>query len=155
MRNYFLFLIGLVSCFVMNLTFACGLIDVPLKFYSHHLGSYNISLTDTLTAIADKQADQNGNVKPYYKRPWLRKCPKHIGSYGSCIEFTVYPIMHKNFVSVTYHKAPKNNIMWCIEKYNGGNPNRGEVRIITDSSESQYVYTTDHEKIFCGPYPVS
>lgn len=143
---------ALAFCFVVNITFAqCGLTDVPLKFYSHRLGSYNILLTDTLNAV-DGQ-DHPGY--PYYEKTWRGRCPDHMGSRNSCLEFTVYPIMNKNFVSVTYHKPPKNNIMWWIEKYNGGNSNRGEVRIITDSSESQYVYTIDHEKTFCGPYPVA
>lgn len=147
MRYYF----ALAFCFVMNMAFAqCGLTDAPLKFYSHYLGSYNISLANTLSAV-DGQ-DHPGY--PYYEKIWHGKCPDHMGSRNSCIEFTVYPAM-KNFNSVTYQTPPKNNIMWWIEHYNDGNPDRGEVRIITDSSESQYVYTTDHEKTFCGPYPVS
>ncbi|MCX7125337.1 MAG: hypothetical protein NTU49_06240 [Gammaproteobacteria bacterium] len=41
-----------------------------------------------------------------------------------------------------------------IEQFDGGGTNRGEVRIITDGSEQNYVYTTDHEKTFSEPCAV-
>lgn len=112
--------------------------NVPLFFYSNSLGNYNIFLTDTLTAIADGSADNNGDTPPYYEKSWTGSCPP--GLTGSnCHEYTVYPDS-TNF-------SPT-DIMAQIEKYNGGRPDRGEVRIITDSSEQNYVYTADHEHTF-------
>lgn len=142
---------GLLSVFTTQMVFAdtvCTssptILSVPLKFYSHPIGTYTIFLSDTLTAIADGQADENGYEKPYYAKSWDGACPSGLNGDG-CREYTVYPDK-TNF-------AP-GDIMKKIEEHNNGNPNRGEVRIITDNSESNYVYTTDHERTFCGPYPV-
>ncbi len=120
------------------------LYNVPLKFYSNPLGIYTIFFSNTLSAIADGQADQNGYVKPYYEKSWRGSCPGGLdGNDGTCNEYTVYP-NDTNF-------SPS-GIMEKIEQYTDGNPNRGEVRILTDNDESHYVYTTDHEETFCGPY---
>ena len=126
--------------------------QVPLFFYAHSLGSYDISLADTLNAIETGRA---GGALPYEKKVWTGSCPAGLDSgVGDCIEFTVYP----NFA-----KYPQTNdnftngpvpIMQKIEQYNNNHPNRGEVRVITDASEQNYVYTADHEVSFCGPYPL-
>ena len=120
------------------------LLNVPLFFYTSSLGTYNIALTDTLTAIANGTADKNAGESPYYEKDWTGDCPGGL-SGSNCNEYTVYPDS-TNFTP--------GDIMVKIEKYTSGLPNRGEVRILTDNSETQYVYTTDHEKTFCGPYPI-
>lgn len=118
--------------------------NVSLYFYSHPIGTYTINLSPTLQAIEDGK-DHSGY--PYYEKTWTGSCPSGLdGGIGSCIEFTVYPD-GTNF-------SPS-GIMKKIERYTNGEPNRGEVRVISDSSEMQYVYTTDHETTFCGPYSVS
>ena len=114
-----------------------------LYFYHHSIGTYTINLNPTLQAIADGQ-DHSGY--PYFEKTWTGSCPAGLdGNNDTCIEFTVYPD-GTNF-------SPT-DIMNKIEKYTHGKPNRGEVRVISDSSETQYVYTTDHENTFCGPYAV-
>ena len=114
-------------------------------YHSHALGNYTISLISTLHDIADGAANSNGYQIPDYKKPWTGACPS--GLSGACFEFTVYPgAAQANF-------SP-NNIMQKIEQYTSGHPNRGEVRIITDAAETHYVYSTDHERTFCGPYLV-
>lgn len=112
--------------------------NVPLFFYSNPLGSYDIFLTDTLTAIADGNADNNGDSAPYYAKTWTGSCPAGL-SGSNCHEYTVYP--NATDFSPT-------GIMEKIEQFTNGRPDRGEVRIITDSSETHYVYTTDHERTF-------
>jgi len=117
--------------------------NVPLFFYSNPLGIYTINLTPTMTAI-ESGDDESG--QPYYEKSWRGDCPGGLsGSGNSCVEFTVYPDA-TNFTP--------GNIMQKIEQYTSGRPNRGEVRIITNSDQTQYVYTTDHESTFCGPYAV-
>ncbi len=141
-KRFFLsFAVSLLS--VCSISFAdpvCPqtLDNVPLFFYSNPLGTYNIFLTDTLTAIADHIADNNGDNPPYYEKNWTGSCPKGLTG-GNCHEYTVYPDA-TNF-------SP-GDIMTKIKNFSGGAPNRGEVRIITDSSETNYVYTTDHEHTF-------
>ncbi len=128
--------------------------NISMRFYSHSLGVYNIFLAGTLNAIENGQADQNGDAPPYYEKTWRGKCPAGLpGSKNSCNEYTVYPTM-KNFVNVSVNTPPQNNIMWQIEQYTGGTPNRGEVRIITDNNEDCFVYTTDHESAFSQTYAV-
>lgn len=118
--------------------------NVPLFFYSNPLGTYNISLSNTLTAIANGSADNGGNSAPYFAKTWRGACPGGLqGNDGTCNEYTIYP-NDTNF-------SPS-GIMEKIEQDNNNRPNRGEVRVLTDSSETHYVYTTDHEKTFCGPY---
>jgi hypothetical protein len=112
-------------------------------FYDTKLGVYNVNLTSTLSAIKDNKTD-SGN--PYYQKTWYGDCPGGLsGSAGSCIEFTVYP-NQTNFYP--------GDIMQAIKNANDGEPNRGEVRVLTDEDETHYVYTVDHEKTFCGPYPL-
>lgn len=120
------------------------LVNIPLSFYKNSLGTYNIILTDTLTAIATGTADSNGYSAPYYEKNWMGACPGGLTG-ENCHEYTVYPDA-TNF-------AP-GDIMSKIEQYTNGESNRGEVRILTDSSETYYVYSTDHEQNFCGPYPM-
>lgn len=63
--------------------------QVPLFFYAHSLGSYDISLADTLNAIETGRA---GGALPYEKKVWTGSCPAGLDSgVGDCIEFTVYP----------------------------------------------------------------
>ena len=120
--------------------------NVPLFFYDNPLGTYTINLNNTLTAIANGSADQGGDSAPYFEKTWKGSCPGGLqGDNGSCNEYTVYP-NDTNF-------SPS-GIMEKIKQDNNNKPNRGEVRIITDNAEANYVYTTDHEKTFCGPYPV-
>lgn len=150
-KRFFLLVIAPVLFFAQSVACAaeCSssatLLNIPLKFYSHSIGTYTIFLTDTLTAIANGQADQNGYQKPYYEKNWTGDCPGGL-SGDDCIEYTVYPD------ATNYSPG---DIMEAIEKYNHGDPDRGEVRIITDNAESNYVYTTDHESAFCGPYAIS
>ena len=113
--------------------------NTPLYFYHHYLGIYNIYLAPTLTAIDN---GDSGRGYPYYKKRWRGKCPHHLRG-KKCVEFTVYP-NNDNF-------SPR-GIMKKIKKYTHGKRNRGEVRIITNYAETKYVYTTNHEKKFCGPY---
>ena len=105
------------------------------------MGTYTIDLTATLNAATDGNK-HTGN--PFYEKKWYGECPGGLDAdQQSCIEFTVYP-NDQNF-------SPA-GIMEKIEQYNDGNTNRGEVRIITNDNRSQYVYTTDHEATYCGPY---
>ena len=114
-----------------------------LYFYNHSIGTYTINLNPTLQAIEDGQ-DHSGY--PYYEKTWSGSCPAGLdGNNDTCIEFTVYPD-GTNFSPTT--------IMKKIEKYTHGKPNRGEVRVISDSTETQYAYTIDHEQTFCGPYSI-
>jgi hypothetical protein len=113
------------------------------SFYQNPLGSYTIQLQSTMNAI---QSGDDESGYPYYEKTWRGPCPGGLdGSDDNCVEFTVYPTK-SNF-------AP-GNIMHKIEQYTHGRRNRGEVRIITNSDQTQYVYTTNHEKTFCGPYAV-
>lgn len=112
-----------------------------IYFYDTKLGVYNVNLAPTLHDI------QKG-ITSYFedKKAWHGDCPDGLsGSAGSCIEFTVYP-NKTNFYP--------GDIMRAIRDANDGDVNRGEVRIITDQDETHYVYTLDHEKSFCGPYPL-
>ena len=113
-----------------------------IYFYDTNLGVYNVNLTPTLSDI------QNGTITDSEdEKTWRGDCPGGLsGSAGSCIEFTVYP-NRANFYP--------GDIMGAIKDANDGEPNRGEVRILTDQDETHYVYTIDHEKTFCGPYPLS
>ncbi|OGT49484.1 MAG: hypothetical protein A3E82_04580 [Gammaproteobacteria bacterium RIFCSPHIGHO2_12_FULL_38_11] len=119
---------------------------MPLYFYNHLLNNgdpYTINLLPTLSAMSTAEDD----TPPYYKKPWTGNCPMGMDADAQdCIEFTVYP----NAINFS-----PGNIMQQIEQYtSNGKPNRGEVRIITDASETHYVYTTDHESSYCGPYSV-
>ncbi|MCX7121010.1 MAG: hypothetical protein NTZ67_04455 [Gammaproteobacteria bacterium] len=117
--------------------------NVPLYFYKHYLGVYNIYLTPALSAI---ESGDKISGYPYYKKKWHGQCPGNLAEgHEKCFELTVYPNSN-NF-------SP--NPMKEIKKYTHGRPNRGEVRILTNRSETKYSYTTDHEKIFCGPYALS
>ena len=71
----------------------------------------------------------------------------HIPFVDAGADVEEYPETSNNF-------SP-NNIMQQIEQYTDGKPNRGEVRVITDNARANYVYTTDHERTFCGPYAIS
>lgn len=148
-KNHQKFYLLTVFIFLAQITFAdCSapptLSNVDMYFYDHDLGIYTIYLRPTLDAII---ANQTGSGNPYYEKTWTGSCPGGlIGDDDSCIEFTVYPAA-TNF-------SP-GNIMTKIEHYTHGKPNRGEVRIITDNGETQYVYTTDHENTFCGPYKIN
>ncbi|OGT49483.1 MAG: hypothetical protein A3E82_04575 [Gammaproteobacteria bacterium RIFCSPHIGHO2_12_FULL_38_11] len=136
-----LFLLGLIFL-ITGVTFSCTksetLRNIPLFFYSHPLGIYNIYLNPTLSTIENHDSDRG---YPYYKKKWYGKCPNHLGR-EKCFEFTVYP-NNTNF-------SP--NPMEKIKKYTHGESNRGEVRILTNKLETKYVYTINHEKKFCGPY---
>ena len=123
--------------------------DAPhqlLYFFDHELGYYNVHLSPTLIAIRGN-AVQSGNTYPYFAKPWRGPiqtlCPQ-----GGCYEFTVYP----NQQNFTNSNDPHIDIMQEIMKITGQHPNRGMVRIITDQEFKHYVYTTDHESSFCGPY---
>lgn len=116
-----------------------------IYFYDHPLGVYNVHLGPTLAAIHNS-ALQAGNTYPFYAKPWFgpiaNLCPN-----GGCYEFTVYP----NRENFTNEEDPNIDIFQEIVKI-FGQPNRGEVRVITDHDLKHYVYTTDHETTFCGPY---
>lgn len=138
-------LVCLLLLFTMLSSFACtSSLRIPhsnIYFYNHFLGSYTINLNPTLTAIENGSA---GRGNPFYQKKWRGRCPSRLkGKIGSCIEYTVYP-NNTNF-------APS-GIMQKIKQYTNDRPNRGEVRILTNASGTQYVYTTDHENTFCGPY---
>jgi hypothetical protein len=116
--------------------------DQPILFFQHEIGSYNIQLASTLSAIKSGNANQK---EPYFKKKF-NTCPG-LKNYGNaCIEYTVYP-NDNNF--------QPSDIMQTIKKYNNNNENRGSVRIITDTNAEQYVYTADHYATFCGPYKLS
>jgi hypothetical protein len=119
--------------------------QINLHFFEYDLGQYTINLTHTLNAIKN---DNAGSSKPYYKKTWYGDCPGGLsGSAGSCVEYTVYPNAD-NF-------SP-GDIMQKIEQHtDDGSPNRGEVRILTNADQTEYVYTVDHERTFCGPYSLS
>ncbi len=146
MQKWRVFVTSVVMTMACNVVFAqCSadavIQDVHMYFFKHYLGIYRIDLSSTLSAVADGN-DHSGY--PYYEKTWMGKCPH--GLRGACIEFTVYP-NNTNF-------SPA-GIMRKIKKYtHDGQPNRGEVRVITNSAQSRYVYTTNHERTFCGPYPV-
>ncbi len=114
-----------------------------IYFFTHYLGQFDVHLNPTLNAIRSGQAN---NEPPYYKKPWRGKisnlCPQ-----GGCIEWTVYP----NKINFTDIKDPNINIEDLIRKYTRID-NRGETRIITNAQQTKYIYTTDHESTFCGPY---
>lgn len=145
MKINFLILFVL-SLFVSNIALGCSasltLSNMPLYFFTHPLGIYTIDLSPTMNII---DGDDHSGY-PYYEKIWSGSCPGGLSGHdNTCIEFTVYPDA-TNF-------SP-GNIMQKIKQYTHGKANRGEVRIITDSTESNYVYTTDHEQNFCGPYTV-
>lgn len=146
MKKYYTLLCTLLCFCFMNIVFACTsshmVTQVPLFFFEHSLGVYDVNLEPTLAAIADGSAD-NGR-KPYYGKMWEGSCPSLM--VGQCHEYTVYP-NDQNFQPA--------GIMGQIKQYTNGEENRGEVRVITNADETQYVYTTDHEKTFCGPYHIS
>lgn len=141
-----LFLSGVACLFVMQAaacTDALTLNDVSLIFFDQPLGSYTIRLAPTLSAIKNKSA---GSGKPFYKKAWWGPCPGGLsGAAGQCIEYTVYPNA-ENFTP---------DLMPVIKQYNHGKPNRAEVRVLTDPGGSHYIYTTDHEHTFCGPYSLA
>lgn len=131
----------------MACTSSSVLSQIPITFtyhhHSHYLGLYRINLKPTLTAIRYHNAQPG---YPFYEKNWWGKCPGAMDDDGRCIEFTVYPDDF-NFSPV--------GIMKKIEKYTlHHNPNRGEVRVITNANMTKYVYTTNHEKKFCGPYRI-
>lgn len=132
----------LMSAQVFACTSALTLYDVPLKFYAQPLGSFTIRLSPTLSAIRNKTA---AGGKPYYKKQWRGPCPGGLsGGIGQCVEYTVYPSA-VNFTP---------DLMPYVKKYNHGRANRATVRILTNPSGTKYIYTTNHEKTFCGPYSV-
>ncbi|MCX7125338.1 MAG: hypothetical protein NTU49_06245 [Gammaproteobacteria bacterium] len=49
--------------------------QVPLYFYNNSLGSYDISLADTLNAIETGRA---GTALPYVKKSWRGSCPMNM-----------------------------------------------------------------------------
>lgn len=151
MKNKFnSFLCG-IFLFAKSTAMACTsssvLSQIPITFHYHHhahyLGLYRINLKPTLTAIKDRNALPGF---PFYKKHWWGRCPRAMDGDGQCIEFTVYP---DNF------NFSPDGIMKKIEKYTEHHyPNRGEVRILTNATMTKYVYTTDHEGKFCGPYKI-
>ncbi|MCX7121009.1 MAG: hypothetical protein NTZ67_04450 [Gammaproteobacteria bacterium] len=148
LRNFILISGGLFFSTQVVLAADCTeskiLPPMTLHFYDNQLNNglpYTINLEPTLNALSTADSGT-----PYFKKSWRGACPQGMdGGAHDCIEFTVYP----NAINF----AP-GNIMTEIEKYTGGRPNRGEVRIITDATETHYIYTTDHEHSFCGPYKV-
>ena len=151
MRKYYTPLCTLLCFSFASVTFACTsshvIPQVSVNFYDNPLGVYTIDLGPTLAAIASGQADNQGDVIPYFEKKWTGECPGGLeGGKDSCREYTVYP-NDQNF-------SPA-GIMDQIKAVNHGEPNRGEVRILTNASETQYAYTTDHEAEFCGPYNIS
>lgn len=113
-----------------------------IHFYDTNLGVYNVNLSPTLSDIQNDTTTDSED-----KKTWYGACPGGLnGPDDSCIEFTVYP-NKANFYP--------GDIMQAIKDANNGEPNRGEVRILTDQDETHYVYTIDHEKTFCGPYTLS
>ncbi len=113
-----------------------------IYFYDTKLGVYNVNLSPVLNDIKNGTTTDDED-----KKEWYGACPGGLdGSAGSCIEFTVYP-NKSNFYP--------GDIMKAIKDANDGEPNRGEVRILTDQNETHYVYTVDHEQTFCGPYTLS
>ena len=152
MKKYYTLFCTLFCLGFSSVMFACTdskmLTNIPQSYFQNYLGVYSINLAPTLAAIASGEADQGGDNIPYYAKQWTGSCPGGLeGEVGSCKEYTVYPT-NQNF-------SPA-GIMQKIEQYtSGGEPNRGEVRILTNASETQYVYTTDHEVEYCGPYNLS
>ena len=152
MKNKFnCFLFG-AFLFAKSTAMACTsssvLSQIPVTFHynhhSHYLGLYRINLKPVLTAIKYRDAYPGF---PYYQKKWWGSCPRGLhGKSGSCIEFTVYP----DDINFSPH-----GIMHKIEKYTHGKMNRGEVRILTNHAMTEYVYTTNHERKFCGPYKLS
>jgi hypothetical protein len=112
----------------------------PLYFYQYYLGRYTVDLSRVLSAI---KVHSTNNGFPFYKKPWIGLCPNGFHEKTACMEYTVYPD-DQNFWP--------GGIMEKIKHYNHGMPNRGVVRILTNADGSQYVYTINHEKDFCGPY---
>lgn len=121
---------------------------IDLHFFEHDLGLYAINFQPTLQEIKTLRATHSDwPGEPFFEKPWMGACPGGLtGNSGTCIEFTVYPS------DTNFRPA---GIMQNIEKYTQGVPNRGEVRILTDQSMAHYVYTTDHEATFHGPYDLS
>lgn len=118
------------------------LMQQTIYFYDTKLGVYNVNLAPTLSDIQNDTTTDSED-----KKTWYGDCPAGLhGPADSCIEFTVYP-NKTNFYP--------GDIMQAIRNANDGDVNRGEVRILTDQDETHYVYTIDHEKTFCGPYPLS
>lgn len=121
-----------------------GFVPAPVYYYSHFLGYYDINLADTLHAIETGLADRLGCVAPYFAKPWEGSPPGGLrGATGSAREFTVFP-NDTNF-------SPT-GIQELIQRYTDGNPNRGEVRVVTDDRQQKYVFTVNHALTFCGPY---
>jgi hypothetical protein len=119
----------------------------PMYFYWHYLGQFDVHLNPTLQAIRDGSA---GSGMPYYEKPWTGSI-KSLCPNGGCTEWTVYPST-TNFTDLG---LPGTNIQALIQKFiHHGYPSRGQARIITYKSVlgTQYVYTTDHEATYCGPY---
>lgn len=139
----FLFVVSLSASAMANTCSALQtLVNQDLHFFQYDLGNYTIYLSPTLTAIVNHQTNPS---EPYFEKPWLGACPVNLGTADTCTEFTVYPN------STNFSPDP----MEKIKADNHGNPDRGEVRILTNQSMTQYVYTTDHEATFCGPYPLT
>lgn len=151
MKNKFgYFLCGaflLAKTTAMACTGSSVLSQIPITFHYHHhshyLGVYRIDLKPTLTAIQYQNAQPGF---PFYKKQWWGKCPGAMDGDGQCIEFTVYPD--------DFNFSPA-GIMKKIKKYTEHHyANRGEVRVITNADMTEYVYTTNHERKFCGPYKI-
>lgn len=111
-----------------------------IYFYSYKLGVYTVNLQTTLSAIENNQA---GPGIPYFQKSWFGSCPSGLSGSNTCTEYTIYP-NDTNF-------SPS-GIMGKIEQHTHGRPNRGEVRVLVNASQTQYDYTIDHETTFCGPY---
>jgi hypothetical protein len=118
-----------------------------------YLGEYDINFNIALCDIKRldlpaPQDPQKIGPAPYYPRRWLGACPNGLGVRNECLEYTVYP--GTLFFKPSLPSEP-NDIMDVIIK-TIGRTNRGPVRIITNKSKTEYVYTVDHERVFCGPY---
>lgn len=142
MKRYFLILFILfLGNAIANCVDSAVVPNVPVFFYGNPLGTYTIYLTDTLHAATDGSWHRK---TPYFEKIWTGSCPGGLSGGGdTCIELTVYPS------DTRFSPA---GIMEKIKSWNQGKPNRGEVRILVDQDRTQYVYTTDHEQTYCGPY---
>jgi hypothetical protein len=150
MKKQMMFAISISLSLLSGASFAAAacidsttLPDQTIYFYTHKLGIYTVDLQPTLSAIENNQA---GPGIPYVQKPWLGNCPYKLSNSNTCTEYTIYP-NDTNF-------SPS-GIMGKIKRHWHGKPNRGEVRVLVNASQTQYDYTIDHETTFCGPYPMS
>jgi hypothetical protein len=119
-----------------------------------YLGEYDINFTIALRDIKylDFSVPKNPHdmgPQPYFPRRWLGPCPNSLYSGGKeCVEYTIYP--GPLFFKPSISNEPK-DIMDKIFQILG-QANRGPVRIIANQAKTEYTYTVDHERSFCGPY---